>query len=275
MLKGPGVRAAPSAASSGLLSLRPLAVPLSGVQISSRGARSATATQAFKDDQSSTPGSPRQPPVVPSPASRRAQEPIFGTEAEAEFEAQERARLAIERIQARWEGVQDKKTSLALVAGFVVGGYVSASVLNWVDRLPLIPDLLGFIGLVYSATFFWKFVLFKKGRESLRRDLDELYASLRDNVEGDSDIARLAQASIYDEEDPTPASPPISSSSTTTGNGATKAPTSPATEAISGNGAASVMQSPPTPTASATTTTAAPRTTDKRGAPGGGADSSE
>jgi hypothetical protein len=38
-----------------------------------------------------------------------------------------------------------------------------------------------------------RFVLFKRGREALRRDLDVLYASLRENLEGESDLTRMAQ----------------------------------------------------------------------------------
>ncbi|KAL6745104.1 hypothetical protein V8C86DRAFT_2990428 [Haematococcus lacustris] len=89
-----------------------------------------------------------------------------------------------EDVKARWNGVAHKRSWLVGAAGVVLAAWLGNTVLGRVDTLPLLPNLLLFIGLLQSGQFFWSYVLFGKGRTELRRKLASAAEQFRDAVEG-------------------------------------------------------------------------------------------
>ncbi|KAJ9530117.1 hypothetical protein QJQ45_023362 [Haematococcus lacustris] len=87
-------------------------------------------------------------------------------------------------VKARWKGVAHKRSWLVGAAGVVLAAWLGNTVLGRVDNLPLLPNLLLFIGLLQSGQFFWSYVLFGKGRAELRRKLASAAEQFRDAVEG-------------------------------------------------------------------------------------------
>lgn len=59
-------------------------------------------------------------------------------------------------MQARWDLLEDKRTLIGLTIGTAATVWLSGRFLDAVDRIPLIPDIFTFVGLVYSGSFFWK-----------------------------------------------------------------------------------------------------------------------
>jgi len=107
------------------------------------------------------------------------------SEADAD-EANAQFRETLDKLKARWDRAQDKKTILVLAAGGLFGTWLVASVLGPINRIPFIPikDTLVFIGLIYTSNFFWKYLLFQEGRDELYSGLRDWYTNLRDNIEG-------------------------------------------------------------------------------------------
>lgn len=137
----------------------------------------------------------------------------ISTQYQQEYNGEAQLNVTVERLQERWERVEHKKTAITVITGVVLGSWLAAGVLGNINRLPLLPNLFTFVGLVYSGNFFWRYVLFKEGREDLRTSWNQLYNNLRDAVEGsgnnpvtDSSRSNLPEIS-------TPSLPPIAEDS--------------------------------------------------------------
>ncbi|KAJ9529925.1 hypothetical protein QJQ45_022333 [Haematococcus lacustris] len=137
-----------------------------------------------------------------------------------------------DRLKARWEGVQYKRSWLVGAAGLLFGSWICSAVLDRVEHLPLLPNLLLFIGLLQSGQFFWRYVLFGEGRVELRGKLSSAFEQFRDAVEGQGtpfsqfvssggvdDGASNGAASSFASSPVTPAASTTSSTASTTSSG--------------------------------------------------------
>lgn len=80
----------------------------------------------------------------------------------------------IKDLTDKWDDVEDKSSVLLIGAGAIALLWVTTSVVNAVNGLPLLPKFLELVGLVYSAWFVYRYLLFKSSREELIADIDEL-----------------------------------------------------------------------------------------------------
>jgi hypothetical protein len=61
--------------------------------------------------------------------------------------------------QHRWDAVEHKRTTVVLAVGGTLSLVVASSVVNALDRVPLVSDLLIFMGLLATYSFVWKCVV--------------------------------------------------------------------------------------------------------------------
>ncbi|GMH43328.1 hypothetical protein BSKO_11250 [Bryopsis sp. KO-2023] len=80
----------------------------------------------------------------------------------------------ISEVQAKWDAIDDKPTIITYLVASVAILWVSSSVVNAFSGLPLIPKLLQLVGLVYTAWFVYRYLLFKSSRAELVEDIDSL-----------------------------------------------------------------------------------------------------
>lgn len=91
----------------------------------------------------------------------------------ASSELQLAAEDLLKKAQETWAKVDDKLAigSLAGVALIVLWG--SSGLLSSIDKLPLIPQFLELVGLLYTGWFIYRYLLFKPDREELLKVVDE------------------------------------------------------------------------------------------------------
>eukprot|EP00884_Botryococcus_braunii_P011794 jgi/Botrbrau1/20615/Bobra.113_1s0041.1 len=96
--------------------------------------------------------------------------PQFDTE-----ELNAKAGEIIADIQKKWEGTEDKPAVIAItVVSFVVIWGLSG-VLDAIDRLPLISNFLELVGLIVTAWFTYRYLIFGPDRQELRQNISEFY----------------------------------------------------------------------------------------------------
>ncbi|KAG2482054.1 hypothetical protein HYH03_018990 [Edaphochlamys debaryana] len=98
-------------------------------------------------------------------------------------EAQAAASEVLGRATRWLDAIPDKRTLLIGGAGAAVLAYLGSSVVAAVDRVPVLPGIFEAVGFGYSAFFFWKYVLFAKGREELRMSLRILQKTVVESVD--------------------------------------------------------------------------------------------
>ncbi|GMH42518.1 hypothetical protein BSKO_10437 [Bryopsis sp. KO-2023] len=80
----------------------------------------------------------------------------------------------VKDLTEKWDAVDDKSTIALYTGGAVALLWVTSSLVNAVNGLPLLPKFLELVGLVYSSWFVYRYLLFKSSREELLADIDEL-----------------------------------------------------------------------------------------------------
>uniref|UniRef100_A0A6N2MBZ5 Cyanobacterial aminoacyl-tRNA synthetase CAAD domain-containing protein n=1 Tax=Salix viminalis TaxID=40686 RepID=A0A6N2MBZ5_SALVM len=74
----------------------------------------------------------------------------------------------VKSVKNIWDDSEDPAGSCRLgVCGALVAVWASANVITAVDKLPVIPSALEFIGIVYSSWFIYRYLLLKPNREEL------------------------------------------------------------------------------------------------------------
>jgi hypothetical protein len=87
-----------------------------------------------------------------------------------------------DKIVKAWDDIDDKPTFLLYSGVAVFALVVASNVLNALDRVPLIPGTLKFVGIVYSGWFTYKYLLFAEGRAMLSEDFDNIREGLKSQV---------------------------------------------------------------------------------------------
>ncbi|EFJ45812.1 hypothetical protein VOLCADRAFT_105826 [Volvox carteri f. nagariensis] len=77
-------------------------------------------------------------------------------------------------LQEKWDAVDNKGAVAAYAAGAVVALWLSSTIVNAINAVPLLPKLMELVGLGYSAWFTYRYLLFKSSREELLKDIGEL-----------------------------------------------------------------------------------------------------
>eukprot|EP00897_Mesotaenium_endlicherianum_P009355 jgi/Mesen1/8448/ME000475S07706 len=73
----------------------------------------------------------------------------------------------IKEIQEAWDKTDDKLAISALGVSGLVVLWAASGLLGAIDRLPIIPAFLEFVGLLFSGYFVYRYLLFKPDREEL------------------------------------------------------------------------------------------------------------
>ncbi|PNW83242.1 hypothetical protein CHLRE_05g233950v5 [Chlamydomonas reinhardtii] len=77
-------------------------------------------------------------------------------------------------LQEKWDAVDNKGAVAAYAAGAVVALWLSSTIVNAINAVPLLPKLMELVGLGYSAWFTYRYLLFKSSREELMKDIGDL-----------------------------------------------------------------------------------------------------
>ncbi|KAI3862284.1 hypothetical protein MKX03_037149 [Papaver bracteatum] len=73
----------------------------------------------------------------------------------------------VEFVQNAWSKSEDRIAIVGLGFAGVVGLWASANVVSAVDKIPILPSTLEFIGILFSWWFTYRYLLFKPDREEL------------------------------------------------------------------------------------------------------------
>ncbi|XP_065865285.1 protein CURVATURE THYLAKOID 1C, chloroplastic [Euphorbia lathyris] len=73
----------------------------------------------------------------------------------------------LESVQNVWDSPEDRFALFGFGFAAIVGVWASANLVSAVDKLPLIPNAMELIGILYSTWFVYRYLLFKPDREEL------------------------------------------------------------------------------------------------------------
>mmetsp|Transcript_32738 Transcript_32738/g.92857 ORF Transcript_32738/g.92857 Transcript_32738/m.92857 type:complete len:154 (-) Transcript_32738:350-811(-) len=111
-----------------------------------------------------------------SPVVVRAEETPIDTE-----EIKAKAAATAEDLKAKWEATEEKPAAIALtVAGFVAV-WAANGVVGAIDGLPIIGDLFELIGLLVTAWFVYRYLLFGPDRAELKTKVDAFVSKMKGN----------------------------------------------------------------------------------------------
>ncbi|WIA22239.1 hypothetical protein OEZ85_004565 [Tetradesmus obliquus] len=70
-------------------------------------------------------------------------------------------------LQAKWEETEDKPAALAVTGGALLLLVAASSVVDAVDKIPIISDLIELVGVVVTGWFTYRYLVFGPDREEL------------------------------------------------------------------------------------------------------------
>jgi len=70
-------------------------------------------------------------------------------------------------LQTKWEQTEDKPAAVAVTAGAFLLLITASSVVDAIDRIPIVSDLIELVGIGVSAWFIYRFLIFGPDREEL------------------------------------------------------------------------------------------------------------
>jgi hypothetical protein len=77
-------------------------------------------------------------------------------------------------MSAQWEKVENKPAFIIYSVAAFSAIWLSSTVINALNSVPLFPKLFELVGLGYSAWFTYRYLLFKSSREELVADIEQL-----------------------------------------------------------------------------------------------------
>ncbi|RXH88614.1 hypothetical protein DVH24_000213 [Malus domestica] len=80
-------------------------------------------------------------------------------------ESSESSTSIVKSVQNVWDNSEDRPALVALGFAAVVGLWTSTNLITAIDKLPLIPSVLEFVGILFSSWFIYRYLLFKPDRE--------------------------------------------------------------------------------------------------------------
>ncbi|XP_057544977.1 protein CURVATURE THYLAKOID 1C, chloroplastic [Amaranthus tricolor] len=86
----------------------------------------------------------------------------------------------VQSVQNLWDKPEDRIAVIGLGFTAIIAFWASINVVAAVDKLPLIPGFLEFVGILFSAWFVYRYLLFKPDREELFRNINKSLANILD-----------------------------------------------------------------------------------------------
>eukprot|EP00882_Tetradesmus_deserticola_P010615 GHRQ01011214.1.p3 GENE.GHRQ01011214.1~~GHRQ01011214.1.p3 ORF type:complete len:111 (+),score=40.25 GHRQ01011214.1:176-508(+) len=71
------------------------------------------------------------------------------------------------QAQTKWEETEDKPAALAITGGALLLLVAASSVVDAVDKIPIISDLIELVGVVVTGWFTYRYLVFGPDREEL------------------------------------------------------------------------------------------------------------
>ncbi|XP_055828544.1 protein CURVATURE THYLAKOID 1A, chloroplastic-like [Solanum dulcamara] len=113
--------------------------------------------------------------------------PIFkirGSFSEEETsESAARIRKLFSNVKDKWDGLEKKPTVFLYGGSAILGLWLSSTIADALDSIPLLPKFLELVGLGYFGWFIYRYLLFKSGRDELRSDVQ----ALKKKITGDEE----------------------------------------------------------------------------------------
>jgi hypothetical protein len=92
-------------------------------------------------------------------------------EASEEFEAA--LKNTLKSVQEAWDKADDKLAISGLGFAALLVLWASTGLINAIDKLPLIPAVFEFVGILFSGWFVYRYLLFKPEREEFFKLIDD------------------------------------------------------------------------------------------------------
>ncbi|ONI15879.1 hypothetical protein PRUPE_3G066500 [Prunus persica] len=73
----------------------------------------------------------------------------------------------VKSVQNVWDNSEDRPGLVGLGFAAIVAFWAASNLITAIDKLPLIPSVLEFVGILYSSWFIYRYLLFKPDREEL------------------------------------------------------------------------------------------------------------
>ncbi|XP_055832181.1 protein CURVATURE THYLAKOID 1C, chloroplastic-like [Solanum dulcamara] len=73
----------------------------------------------------------------------------------------------VKSVKNIWDKPEDRIAVIGLGIAAIVGLWASLNFVTAIDRLPIVPSVFEFIGILFSSWFIYRYLLFKPDRQEL------------------------------------------------------------------------------------------------------------
>jgi hypothetical protein len=116
----------------------------------------------------------RRPLTVVAKVSETETKSEISVEAtEATDELEDSLKSALKSVQEAWDKLDDKLAVGGLGFAALIVLWASTGLIGAIDKLPLIPAVFEFVGILFSGWFVYRYLLFKPDREELLKVIDD------------------------------------------------------------------------------------------------------
>ncbi|KAL2928491.1 Protein CURVATURE THYLAKOID 1C chloroplastic [Bienertia sinuspersici] len=84
----------------------------------------------------------------------------------------------IKSVQNFWDKPEDRIAVIGLGFTAIVAFWASINLVSAIDKLPVIPGLFEFVGILFSSWFVYRYLLFKPDREELFRNTNQWISNI-------------------------------------------------------------------------------------------------
>jgi hypothetical protein len=105
-----------------------------------------------------------RPAVAPVPARRVA---VRAASDDVNKKLQESLNSTTEYLSKTWEKTEDKPAAVAVTLSGLLVLITASSVVDTIDKIPIIGDLIELIGIGVTGWFVWRYLLFGPDRQEL------------------------------------------------------------------------------------------------------------
>ncbi|XP_068648500.1 protein CURVATURE THYLAKOID 1C, chloroplastic [Aristolochia californica] len=79
----------------------------------------------------------------------------------------------VKSVQNAWDKSEDRIGLVGLSLAAVIALWASTNLITAIDKLPIVPNVFEFIGILFSSWFVYRYLLFKPDREELLKILEK------------------------------------------------------------------------------------------------------